>query len=526
MDVRPFLGLGGWAPFQVERTQTETRVRVFWRRCFVWLLVLAVAGWMALVAGAYFFVKYQRGFTEVSYRQILVYPFDPTDYRRAKGEFFIEQGKALLAEQDYLKAFHALRAGLAQVPEDNEARLFVVEVFHLVGRADLAAETLIEGLGTNAGSADYCRRVFSYLFQQHRDDRAVEVAREVLARGELDRQGRQLVGLALATAHFNRGRYAEARAALTEGGLTGSRPGALLTARMHWEQERRDEALKLLAALSARWPEDAEIHGDYVNCLREAGRFEDWRLLGVARRLSAPDKPAGYVAELSALAAAGRAEELDGLERAALAAFGDDAEALKLLAGYAAQAGRGEFAERLYERCREAGQGWELAATAWVEARVVANEPQAALAAIRRVAADNPAWTGLDALGGLRAVAAHAAGEWSEAALVLDAYLQSPGLRAEVLLPVAERLRLLGAHDVERRVLARAVALSPLNREALSRLIEWDLDHGVGDSLYPEVEHLLTLRKPPAALLKRMRLELQSDRYLLFSERDRVLALL
>src|SRR5690606_30950946 len=157
--------------------------------------------------------------------------------------------------------------------------------------ADLAAETLIEGLGTNAGSADYCRRVFSYLFQQHRDDRAGEVAREAVARGELDRQGRQLVGLALATAHLNRGRCAEARAALREGGLTGSRPGALLAARTHAEQERRGEALARRAGLSAGWREAAELRGDDVDCLREAGRSEVWRLLGVARRLSAPDKP-------------------------------------------------------------------------------------------------------------------------------------------------------------------------------------------------------------------------------------------
>lgn len=524
VETSSWLDLGPLAPFQVEKTQFETHVRVFWGRCLVWLVVMVTGGWLALAGGAYFYVKYQRGFSEVTYSQVLKYPINPTEYRRAKGEFFIEEGKAKLEEKNYLEAFQLMRLGLLQVPEDNEARFYVAEVFHVVKRHDLAAQTLEEGIPFNTGSVSYLQRTFSYLFQVELDDRVVALTKPLLEGETLDEVSRQLIALAAATAHFNRGRYYEARTVLADNAMSGSRSGATLNARMLWEENRRDEAIKLFAALQQRWPENREIHDDYVICLRAEGLLEDWRLLGVATQLERPADPQGYADEMGALAAMGETAALPALEEAALARFSGDAASQGALEAYAAQAGRPEFARRLYQRRREAGLPLETAAVAWVEAGVASGDAQLALAAAREVLADNPQM--VDRIGGLRAVAMQMAGQFAESIAVLESYLQGERLNAPMLLPLAIRFRHLEAIDAERRVLARAVEVSPLNREASVRWIEWTLEHGEQEALYPLVQHLLTLRKPPVELLQRIRTELRSDRFLMLPSRDRVLSLL
>ncbi len=526
VDARPFLGLGPLAPFQVERTQVETKVRIFWRRCLVWLVVLVVLGWVALSAGAYSFVRYQRGITSVTYVQVFQYLYDPAPYRRAKAEFFIEEGKAELAQKHYLKAFELLRMGLLQVPEDNEARFFVVEVFNVVGRTDLAAETLVAGLAYNQDSVAYVGRAFGYLFQEHQDDMAVEVAGRLLKAGGLDRETKRLVGLALATAHFNRGRYEQARAVIAEQTMSGTRSGALLSAQIMWEQDRHADALKLLAAMSEHWPDDAEIHSNYVSCLREEGLFEQWRLLGLARQFAKPNQTRGYVDELSALASQGERAGLVELEAACRRRFSEDAVGLKALSGYAAQFGRAELAGWIYQRCREVGMGADLAGTAWVESLVAAKEYQAALTAIRQMIADNPEGGRVETvLGGLKTVATYGIGEKTAADLLMESYLLKPNLRAEVLLPVATHLRVLGAEALLGRLLRRAVELSPLNRDALTQLIQWNLDRGWNDDLYPQVQRLMTLRKPQQEVLRRVAEKMQSDHFLMIPDREQILEL-
>ena len=100
-EVSPGLGLGRWAPFQYERSADATAVRLFWGRIMVWLLVLGGIGWVSLASGAYAFVKYRRGFSEVSYGHMLLLPWKLEDYRRAKGEFLIRQGLELAERQEW-----------------------------------------------------------------------------------------------------------------------------------------------------------------------------------------------------------------------------------------------------------------------------------------------------------------------------------------------------------------------------------------------------------------------------------------
>ena len=159
--IESAFGLGRFAPFNWERMPHATGVRVFWGRCAVWLVVLVCIGWLSLAVGAYGFVKYRRGFTEVSFQHMLLLPWKLDDYRRAKGEFLIKQGLELAEKQEWRPAFDLLRTGLVAAPDHREARLMTARIYLMAGRPDMVRTLPRTAGGSNtrqAGGISGCAR--------------------------------------------------------------------------------------------------------------------------------------------------------------------------------------------------------------------------------------------------------------------------------------------------------------------------------------------------------------------------------
>lgn len=520
VEVSTLLGLGGLSPYRIEKTEHATSVRVFWGRLAVWLVMLVVAGWLALAGGIYAFVKYRRGFTDVRYVHILALPLGGEDYRRAKGEFLIRQGLAQAEEQEWRAAFSSLRAGLVNVPEHREARLLVARIYLMAGRPDAASDVLLAGLESHGEELDYLRTVLGFFFGLQADNTVIEFTSALGGRLEPGTPVFRMANTARAYALFNRGRHAEALAVLREHGLLDSPEGRFVAARIDWARGQREGALDRLRELAERVPEDLEIHRTLVHYLGEQGLWNEIRRLSLLRQLTFPDQPEAYLDEINACRRQGDEAARRRAEEGYLEHFSNNATALVRLAEQSAAQGDAALVARLVARCRELGQQQPEIGLVWMAALLESGDYAGADALAVRLAEDGEGWSerNLTVLNGLRAVALYGLRQPLAAEPLARRLTEANGLPASVLTLLAGRLERVGQPDEARRVLRRAVEVDAIYQPALANLLRLMLDAGQLEETPELLARLLDMRSPPEPLLDSFWDAVRSDRYLFWSE--------
>lgn len=524
--IVPAFGLGRFAPFNWERLPHSTGIRLFWGRLTMWLLVLACVGWLALAGAVWAFVKYRRGFTEVRYSHMLLLPWKIDDYRHEKGLFLIRQGLDLAEKQEWRPAFDLLRTGLSSAPEHMEARLMTARIYLMAGRPDMTRTLLLEGVAYHGDQLDYLRQMLGFFFGLQADDTVMTVTSELRGRLDPASQAHRMATIALAYAYFNRDRDDDASALLRDARLLGAPEGRFVTARINREKGRVDEALGQLRELTAQVPEDYEIYRTLIFYLREERRWGELRRAALARRLALPDKPEAYVDFVGACAEEGDEAGREEAEAVFWEKFAGDSAALLKLSEDAARAGRVDTADRVLARCRELGKDLADAALLALLARLERRDYEEALSFAARLAPEASKWPERQrlALGGLKAAALYGRGEELEAEPLMKRLCDSRLLPAQSLAALAAQIEKAGQGAQARRVLRHAVEIDPLHQPALAALLRSALaDRELGD-MVPRIEKLLTMRKPPADLLRGLDEGLGSDRYLLLPGRVEVQA--
>ena len=489
---------------------TSVRWHFFWRRIAMALAALALVGWLALAGAAWTFVKYQRGYAEVSFADLAFYPVRSSHYRIGLGRHYLAQGRIELEKKNYLTGYQLLLAGLTRVPDDVTARRLVAFTQVRLGRSDLALKTLTDGASLATTDLDYLKLLFALLHEAHEDDRILALAGQLLPPTADAVLTHQFVALQAATAHFERGRYEAAERLLGEWRLTDSLEGEILLARCDWERGLPDLALARLERELARFPKRDELYLHLVRFYRDLGRFPDARRFALLRQFNDPASPGARVDLLHNYFATGdrpaAARELDSF----LAAFRADATALTLLAWLAVDTAQPALATTAHDLAL--AQSFPITAfnLARVQTAIAAQDYAAALkladASAMEENEDNPNF--LSTLNGLRAVAHFGLKDASRAALMLTAFLNQTKLRAGDALLLARELRPLGATAATREVLDRAVALDPLNESALAELIRLDTETGNHAALIENLPKFLRLRKPSRLVLQEALLRL------------------
>jgi predicted Zn-dependent protease len=522
--IVPAFGLGRWAPFNWERLPHSTGIRLFWGRLAAWLVVLGCVGWLLLASAAYGFVKYRRGFTEVSFHHMLLLPWKLDDYRRAKGEFLIGEGLALAEKQEWRAAFGLLRTGLAAVPDHREARLMTARFYLMAGRPDMVRTLLVEGLAYHGDQLDYLRQSLGFFFGLQADDTVITLTSELRSRLAAESPARRMAVTALAYAYFNRDRLDEAVALLGEERLLATPEGRFVTARVAWERGRKAEAIGQLRELTAQVPEDLEIYRTLVYYLTEEKTWGEVRRAALSRQFALPDKPEAYVDFIAACAAEGDTAGREAAEAAFLEKFADDVPALLKLGEAAARAGRVEVVERVVARCRALGREQADAEMLRLLAHLERREYDRVLSAVARLSAESANWPERQRLvmGGLKAAALYGRGEELEAEPWVRRLCETRLLPAVLFTALAEQLAQAGQGAQAQRVLRHAVELDPLHQPALVMLLRVALEAGELGNHVGLIERLLTMRKPPAELLAGLERALGSDRYLMLPGRVRV----
>jgi Tfp pilus assembly protein PilF len=514
---KPWLGLRRIAPFQTEHNADGEKIRIFWLRLAAWIVSLVVIGWLGVTGVAFLFIKYQREFSTVQYEHLFLYPWKKDDYRQARCRFLLEKGKAQLADKKYLEAFNNIRLGLLEVPEDTDARINIVQFYIALKRYDLAERTLAEGLEFNIDEHDYVMTYFRFLFGQQRDDRAIEISRQIQASNPKNSSVRHTLIMAEASAHYFRGRYTKAMATIKGEIAAGASDAILLSAQIKWQLGEKDKALSILSDLSRRdLKELAEIYRIRVEYFKQLGRLSDVRRLAVLRQVEHPEDPIGFLDEITTCDPATETVRLAGAIAEFFNRFPDSAPAMNGLAEIAASTGQVDLAWRVYRQCKAKDLAWLPSATAVIESNLVAKRFADALTAIQTVVTDNEEWakangTQFDAF---RSIANYGLGDKSLSELQLQNFLNDKQANPASFYPVAVQMARVGALDQARTILAAAVKANPLDQASLTRLVELDLEQLDTQSLVINTDRLLVMRKPEPDFLRKIQSTLQSDRYI------------
>lgn len=512
----------GWKrilPFRFQRTNKGTRLRIAWKQALISLLVMTLLGWVGIASGAYLFVKYRRGFPEVRFTHMLLYPAKKEEYRASRGDYLVQRGQKHLADQKYRDAFQNIGAGLSLSPGNREGRLMLAQFYMTWQRPDRAERLLIDGIGYHTEDQKYLQSLFSFLLLRQSDFELIDITEELLKAvvpGQKLDERLSLIVIARATAFFYRGNYDEAENTLRDYKVVNTPDAQLLQIRIDWDRGDRELAVAKLAAISAQAPDNEQIYAQYATYLREMGRDGEMRRLALLRQIAYPDKARPRIDLLYLYDKAGDHVSVNRGVEELFSDFGTKSDTLVALADFAANTGRPDIARRVYTYCKENHLAWEGPALMTVEAHVVAKQYRQALAACDQLVKENPEWGKRfqSVFNGLQAIANFGLGDEEAANLFLGNFLNQGGIRAENLVAVSKRLLSVGASRQARLVLAQAVRTDPLNQGALTGLIRIDLEAGHADSVATHIRQLMTMRKPPRDLLRNAQVKLGSDRFL------------
>jgi len=518
-------GLRRFAPFWVKRNARGWQIQIYWKRFALFSLILGLLGWGGAASAAFFFVKYNRGFTDVKFTDMLFLPTRWDSYEVARGDFLIEQAQSDLKKQNYREAFGGLRLGLIKSPGNKEGRMLLAQFYALWKRPDLSRSTLLDGFAFHKEDPAYLKTLFSFLLQQQEDKQVLKFYHELLDNDPTLTPRNQLVALAAASSCYFRGNYDEAETILRRYQIEKSRDGRLMLARINWDRGSKDLALDLVKALAIELPDDAEIYALTITYLRAVGRDDEARRESFVRALANPLNARARIDMLYAYQKEGDIASLRTNVEEIYRDFSKDPNALLALADFAANTGDTRLARRIYEYNKANNLNWDGAALMTVEACIVAKEYQSALELVRDLLKENPEWAKrfYAVFNGLQSIAHYGLGDAETGQLFLNNFLKQDNVRADNLIAVSRRLLSVGAKSQARKVLDQAMQADALNQAALTSLIQLDLELNNMPPLADNVRKLLTMRKPSQDVLRSAYDELGSDLFLFSPDRTSLL---
>jgi len=507
-------------------------LRPDWKRLGLVIVVVTVGSWLLGSAALYSFMKYRRGFEEVSYTDMLLYPTRAKANRVRFGDYNIAQAREMLEAGKFREARVNLMTGVVRSPENLEGRMMLAQ-FHLypipqLYRRDYALQTLEGGLSHAVAKVDipYIRFYLQLLLNFQEDAKVREVAARYLPAQPDRRPLSLLFAQAAAESAFFRGNFDAAEDLLKQYGLESTVAGTLLAGRIAWDRGQRALALRRVEAAMQRFPEEDILFAEASRYARELGRPDRALQYAIMRTLNNPLNPVPRVEVIYSHRALGdaaseRAETLRMIEQ-----FGDNEPAMRALANYAADTGNVDLARQIYQLALQRDFDNSLFSLLFIESHLVDKRYAEAITFAEELAREKPVWLGSSeaAFNSLRAVAYFGVRNDELANLYLARFLAAPNVRTETLLAVSRRFRGLGSAPRARQILEVAVRQDRENQAALAGLVAIDLELGNSRELAHNLRLLLRMRRPPPELLERAYRQLGGDRFLFVRDRETLLA--
>lgn len=488
---------------------------------------VALAGlWLAAVAGAFSFLKYKRGFTEVRFADMAL-PHRWPRFEVNRGNHYVTQAEQQLRNRDANGALSLLRAGLGKSPGNLRGRLLLADLYRQARRPDLARETFAEGMPHLKNDIHYAGAFLDFLSEQQDDTAIIAFATSTLD----EHPAAPLQTLLLhhaAQAAYQRGNYDLADDFLSR--LRSASPGTNLPlqAQVDWARGLNDLAVLRLSHHLTTHPGDTTARALLCDYYRQLSRTTDWQTTVVAGLAADPLAPGFRIEQLRILHHQGATDRFQRYAGDFFTQFADTPAALLQLAGFAAESGQPALARRVQAALPSDSEACLTATLLVAEAQLAAHDCVPALAALDAAVRTYPirAEAVTASIHGLRAIALHGCDRPDEARLHLESLLSQPHLRVDVLTTLARRLDAVHARESALLLLARALKDDPLNEPALGLLLGYSLEADDPAAVVAHLEPYLRLRQPSPQLLGRARDLLGSDRHLFFEPQARTLAAL
>jgi len=477
----------------------------FWRRICLVLAALFLGGWLAVAAGAWANVKYRRGFSEARYLDLAV-PWRWGRYRAAMGAHYLAMGRLGLEQGHPDTALNYLNASLTLMPGNLESlRLAALAQFRL-GHKTAALAILRAGLPSAAAAGDegFLKAYFDVAFDLQDDDGAFTAGRRLLPPQPDSLRIHRFIALQLATARFNRGHYDEAQQIIATWRLQDFPEGEVLFALCYSERGMRGIAMRRLENDLDRFTQRDQIFIALERLARDMKLPREVCRYALLRELAEPTVPQARIDLIYAYHALDSNEDVRKEIDSYCADFRSDADALTLLAQFAADEGDPDTAERVRDLARASGiptTGFDLGI---VQACIVARDY---LRAIRVITV---AQTGRQSMGrpyeatvaGMKAVALFGAGDGGAKLAFSDFLPLSEALRPTIGLFLVDQLHRAGFDEQSRQLLERVCADHPDDLPALAELIRGDAAAGDRNGLVTNLPRILKMRKPPRDALE------------------------
>lgn len=481
----------------------DARIVVFWRRLALFLAVLALAGWLALSAAAYFFLQQRHNFTDISYWNIAL-PHRWNEHRRSLGRHYIELGRTSLREGRPVDALQQLTAGVARVSDDLVARRQLAVLNTRFGRTAIAARQLTDGLRLGGRQdLDYLRHTFALLLETQREEEVLQLAARELPPQPTDLTIDAFIALQAATAHFLLGQYDEAETLVRQWRLERSLEGILLLARCDWERGYPNLALVRLERAREDYPGRDELPLQLIRFFRELGEHQRAHQEALVRVSGDPLSPGPRIDVMHSLHMLGQRQAFARETEIYFRDFGRDPAATLLVARLGADLGVVELTRRAGDQAQALQVTPAPFQISEVEALITAERYGEARAMADSLQSVYPAGTPAGRLlSGWRAVAAFGERDTANGEILLQAFVADTSLRGGEALSMAAPLERIGATAAARRLLASVVQRQPQNQAALTRLVRIDAAQGNVAGLEEYLPRLLTMKKPSRAVLQ------------------------
>lgn len=508
------------------RTDGGHRLLINWRRMIAILLILALAGWLALAGAVWAFVQYKRGVETVRFVDIAFLPLRLKEYRQTLSRHYFALAEKQLAAGEWSKAVFNLRQAVGKDSHNHAARRLLAEMFARMQRPDLALRTLEEGLAAGKADPEYMQLLFALLAGQGDSERIIALGLQTLpARPDGAPNHREIVRMVI-NAQLERAAFVEARQLAAAWFPDNSTEQGLLLARIEQAAGFPGLALLQLEALHASNPADEAVALHLVQFYQRHGRLHDARRIAAMRLLHRPDSPGAACDLISLLLETGETETAQRELDVFFTKFADDQRAAMLIATAAVRLKLPDLARQARQHAPrdELGRPPASFLLAEMAATCSAGDFAAALGLGGEFAPYeplNPALAG--GLLQLRAWAAYAVGLQAEGESWLGQFLSlSYPAWGRDALNLAAQLQSVPAPAPARRIFLNLLERNPDDRVALLALVEHDLKQEAWTELSRRVPQLLALDPVPVMLLQNLWLQGQ-ERLLLPPElRDRL----
>jgi len=500
------------------------RLHLRWPRILCTLVLMAIIGYFTAATGVYLLYKERRGFSEVTFIDVLLWRRE--SLRQRQGEADIARGLEALERGAGREAFNYLRTGVGRAPDHLEGRLRLISLYQS-GFPKLAAELFERGLEYHADSPAFLDAYGRFLIWQREDERLLALMREVIQRHPPESEAAQTMALFGMHIKIRNGHFVDA-AELYERHKLGTKADGILEAvEALIRRDRQPEAIALLRQALTRQDmlSIITLHNRLIELYLEEENVNMAIQRGLDLALMAPLEWQPRILLLKAYEKAGRTHDVQREAAAILRQFRHNPEAISTVGQFAQQNGRVDIARQTYEIALEKNFEVPRFALIFIEAHLRAKRFAEALALCGELEAENPSW--LSAYGpqfnGIRSIASYRAGNIQHGALYQREFLREAGNRLPVLHTVGRSYQRAGLLEPAYAIMEAAHDLDPQNEQVLASLLEIQVELGESRGLTQRVNMLLNLRRPGYEVFSKAQRELASDRFL-YAENRRELA--